>query len=130
MKLKGIVTCVVLVFLSIPRESLCIPAKDVIFTDMNNTRRDLDDILNQILPTNRNADLTNLTVGSAELNVLSGISTSLSSAELNVLDVVSTSLTASELSILDGISANVTAANLNELTGGGATTLHSHTGGG
>jgi len=33
-------------------------------------------------------------------------------------------------SALDGISVNVTAANLSELTGAGATTLHSHGGGG
>ena len=38
--------------------------------------------------------------------------------------------TAAELNKLDGASSNVTAANLTALTGGGATALHSHSGGG
>lgn len=117
MKLKVVVTCAVIVLLSISSELFSqtrIPAKNVIGTDANDKERNLQDIINQILPTDPSSDLTNLIVGSTELNVLDGISSS---------------LTASELNILDGISANVTAANLNALTGGGQTSLHSHAGG-
>ena len=76
-----------------------IPATDIIATDKNGELRNLQDILDQILPTNDGVDLSDLTATAAELNVLHGIST------------------------------NVTAANLNALTGGGATALHSHGGG-
>jgi len=41
---------------------------------------------------------------------------------------VSVTSSAAELNRLDGISANVTATNLNTLTGGGTTSLHTHTG--
>ena len=43
---------------------------------------------------------------------------------------VAISSTAAELNKLDEVSSDVTATNLNALTGGGATALHSHSGGG
>lgn len=66
--------------------------------DKNNEETDLQTILNRLLPTNQGVDLSELKATSAELNILSGIS------------------------------SNVTTANLNTLTGGNVTALHSHTG--
>lgn len=77
--------------------ALQIPAKDVIATDRDGNEKDLQSILDKILPTSPGVDLSALTASSHELNVLDGIDTT-----------------------------NVTAANLNSLMGGGEITLHSH----
>ena len=63
----------------------------------------------------------------AELNLLNGVS-GLVQADLTKLAAIDAS--AAEINKLDGAGSNVTATNLDALTGGGATALHSHSGGG
>ena len=62
----------------------------------------------------------------AELNLLNGVS-GLVQADLTKLAAIDAS--AAEINKLDGAGSNVTATNLDALTGGGATALHSHSGG-
>jgi len=83
--------------------------------------------------------ISDITATAAEVNKLDGFTgtkddlnyakdlraTGVTTTEFDKLDGLTS--TTAELNKLDGASANVTAANLNTLTGGGNTTLHTHT---